>query len=243
MLSLTDISKNFSLYLSWTFTVLTSFVRLKQASLCILFWPCWKNPHILFVRNCWKSLKVFCLCECLLASHMFTVSLSQFQTWVIRMFLLATLCRLACYKFSNVIFGVNNLQAYNSNDFDRLFLTAVMITCKESFSIELDTSSTHSSSVVPRVAITPQLTAKLISFLVNRDASFLVLSLPEFTQPTFHFTLVFICAIYFVITPEFSSSSFLAQGEQLLLCPLSINSLHLLSKKIVLLNSGNHTSN
>lgn len=159
------------------------------------------------------------------------------------MFLLSTLCRLACYKFTNVIFGVNNLQAYNSNDFDRLFLTAVMITCKESFSIELDTSSTHSSSVVPQVAITPQLTAKLISFLVNRDASFLVLSLPEFTQPTFHFTLVFICAIYFVITPEFSSSSFLAQGEQLLLCPLSMNSLHLLSKKIVLLDSGNYTSN
>ena len=41
------------------------------------------------------------------------------------MFLLTTLCRVACYKFTNVIFWVNNLQAYNSNDFDQLFLTAV----------------------------------------------------------------------------------------------------------------------
>lgn len=41
------------------------------------------------------------------------------------MFLLSTLCRLPCYKFTNVMFWVNNLQAYNSNDFDRLFLTAV----------------------------------------------------------------------------------------------------------------------
>lgn len=125
MLSLTDICKNFSLFLSWTFTVLTSFVRTKQALLHILFWPCRKNPHILFVWNCWKSLMVSCLYECILASYTFTVSLLQFQTWVIRMFLLSTVCRLACYKFTNVIFWVNNLQAYNSNDFDQLFLTAV----------------------------------------------------------------------------------------------------------------------
>lgn len=41
------------------------------------------------------------------------------------MFLLSTLYRLGCYKFTNVIFWVNNLQACNSNDFDRLFRTVV----------------------------------------------------------------------------------------------------------------------
>ena len=112
------------------------------------------------------------------------------------------------------------------------FLLQIMITCKELLSIELHTSCTHSSSVVPWIAVTPRLTAKLISFLVNRDAYFLVLSLPEFTQPAFHFMLVFICAIYFVITLEFSNSSFLAEGEQLPFCPLSMNSLHLLSNKL-----------
>lgn len=70
------------------------------------------------------------------------------------------------------------------------FLLKFMITCKESLSIELDTSSTHSSSVVPSGTITPQLTAKLMSFLVNRNGSFFMLSLPECTHPTFHFMLV-----------------------------------------------------
>lgn len=41
------------------------------------------------------------------------------------MVLLSTLCRLARYKFTNVIFWVNDLQACNSNDFDQLLLTAV----------------------------------------------------------------------------------------------------------------------
>lgn len=136
-------------------------------------------------------------------------------------FLLWTLCSLDSYKFSNVIFCVNNLQAYTTMILIDCSLLHFVITCRESPLIELDTLPTHSSSVVPWVAIRSQLTAKLISFLT--------LCLPEFTQPTLNFMLVFICAIYFVITPEFSSSSFLAQGKQLLLCPLSINSLHLLS--------------
>lgn len=136
-----DISRAFSLYLSWTFAVLTSSVRLKQALLCTLFWSCRKNTCILFVWNFWKNLKMFfvlfcgivvvllwcflCVCKRILVSCTFTVSLLQFQTQVIRMFLFPTLCRLARYKFTNVIFWVNNLQACNSNDFDWLFLTAV----------------------------------------------------------------------------------------------------------------------
>lgn len=235
MLNLTDIYKIFSLYLS---SLLTSFVRPHRAFLYILFWSCRRNLHIVFIWNCWKNFKVFCLNLFYPVISFLPLSYSS----KLESFLLWTLCSLACYKFTNVIFGVNNLQAYTAMILIDCSLLQFVITCRESPLIELDTLSTHSSSVVPWVAITSQLTAKLISFLVNRDASFLMLCLPEFTQPTLHFMLVFICAIYFVITSQFSSSFFLAQGKQLLLCLLSMNSLHLLSN-IVLWDSGNLSSN
>lgn len=243
MLSLTDICKNCSLHLSWTFAVLTSFVRLKQALLCILFWPCRKNPNSLFVWNCWKSLKVFFLCKYILASYTITVSLLESQTWVTKCFYYQPCADCPVTNSLMLCFGWTISRHITAMILIDCFLLQFMITSKESLSMELDTSSTHSSSVVPWVAVTPQLTAKLISFLVNRDGCFLVLPLPEFIQPALCFMLGFICAIYFVVTPEFWSSSSLTEGEHLLLCPLSMNSHHLLSNKIVLLDSGNHTSN
>lgn len=213
-------------------------MRPHQAFLCILLWSCRRNRHIVFVWNRWKNFKVFCVNVFYPVISFLSLSYSS----KLESFLLRTLCSLACYKFTNVIFCVKNLQAYTAMILIDCSLLQFVITCRESLLIELDTLSTHSFSVVPWVAITSQLTAKLISFLVNRDASFLMLCLPEFTQPTLHFMLFFICAIYFVITPEFSSSSFLARGKQLLSCPLRMNTLHLLSN-IVLLDSGNLSSN
>lgn len=129
-----------------------------------------------------------------------------------------------------------------SNDFDWLFLAAVYDYLQR---VTLDRIRYFIYSFFLSCSLScNNITAdsKINIFPCQQRCSFLMLCLPEFTQPTLHFMLVFICAIYFVITPEFSSSSFLAQGKQLLLCPLSMNSLHLLSN-IVLLDSGNFSSN
>lgn len=130
----------------------------------------------------------------------------------------------------------------HSNDFDWLFLTAV---CDYLQRVNLDRIRYFIYSFFPSCSLSCNnitVDSEITSFLVNRDASSLMLCLPEFTQPTLHFMSVFICAIYFVITSQFSSSFFLAQGKQLLLCLLSMNSLHLLSN-IVLLDSENLSSN
>lgn len=60
---------------------------------------------------------------------MFTVSLLKFQTWVIRYYklLLSAMHRLTCYRFTNVIFWVNNLQAMILID---CFSVQLMITCR-----------------------------------------------------------------------------------------------------------------
>lgn len=58
---------------------------------------------------------------------MFTVSLLKFQTWVIRLLLLSAMRRLTCYRFTNIIFWVKNLQAMILID---CFSVQLMITCR-----------------------------------------------------------------------------------------------------------------
>lgn len=58
------------------------------------------------------------MCECVIS--FLSLSSSKLES-----FLLWTLCSLACYKFTNVIFCGNNLQAYAAMIFDWLFLTVV----------------------------------------------------------------------------------------------------------------------
>lgn len=67
---------------------------------------------------------------------MLTVSFLKFQAQVVRLLLLSTVCRLDCYRFNNIIFWVSDFH-----------ITAMILI--ECHSTELDTSSTHSSLVVP----------------------------------------------------------------------------------------------
>lgn len=74
------------------------------------FWSCRRNLHIVFLGNCWKNFKVFCL-------NLFypvMIFLPLPYSSKLESFLLWTLCNLACYKFTNVILCVNNLQAYTA---------------------------------------------------------------------------------------------------------------------------------
>lgn len=132
MLTLTDIYKIFSLYPS---SLLSSFVRPHQAFLCIRFWSCRRNLHIAFVWNCWKNFKVFCVDVFYPVISFLSLSYSS----KLESFLLGTLCSLPCYKFTNVIFCVNNLQAYTAMILIDCSLLQFVITCRESPLIELDT--------------------------------------------------------------------------------------------------------
>lgn len=229
MLSLTDIYKNFSLYWSWTFSAQTSFVVQKQTLLSFLFAYAGRIHTFLFRWNYWKSFKVFYLCECISASYMFTVCFLEFQTWVIRMVLLSTLCRLARYKFTGVIFWVNQLQACSSNDFDQLLLTAVYDYLQR-VTLNRIRFFIYSSFLSCSLSCNSTIVDSKINILPCQQRCLFPCAFSSRIHSTyfpFYIGFFFICVIYFVTASEFSSSSFLAQVEQLLLCPLSMISLHL----------------